>query len=271
MSAINLLYQFWVHTEAIGRLGPLEWIFNTPSHHRVHHARNLQYLDKNYAGMFIIWDRLFGTFELEVDQPVYGITRPLRSWNPLWANLYYWIELAQDAYRAPRWRDKIKIWFMPLGWTPPGLPERPRAQQVTRTTLTKYNPVVPRGLSLYVFAHFVLVVALAVSVLVLSDQKAPRAALLGPALLVFWSLADLGAVLELKKWALVGEIARLLVVVAVAVRWLPENEWRLWGIAGAVIVALVSAGWLAAYRREFFAGSPREISQPATQPATGSG
>ena len=82
MKAINLLYQFWIHTEAIDRLGPLEWVMNTPSHHRVHHARNPKYLDKNYAGMFIIWDRMFGTFEPEDEQPVYGITKPLKSMEP---------------------------------------------------------------------------------------------------------------------------------------------------------------------------------------------
>ena len=102
MKAINLLYQFWIHTEAIDRLGPLEWVMNTPSHHRVHHARNPKYLDKNYAGMFIIWDRMFGTFQPEEEQPVYGITKPLQSWNPLWANLAAWVELFEDAWHAPR-------------------------------------------------------------------------------------------------------------------------------------------------------------------------
>ncbi len=72
-------------------------MFNTPSHHRVHHARNPKYLDKNYAGMFIIWDRMFGTFQPEEEQPVYGITKPLHSWNPLWANLHDWAELARDG------------------------------------------------------------------------------------------------------------------------------------------------------------------------------
>ncbi len=135
MSALNLLYQFWIHTEAIDKLGPLEWVFNTPSHHRVHHARNPKYLDKNYAGMLIIWDRMFGTFQPEQEQPVYGITKPLHSWNPLWANLHAWAELASDAWRAPRWRDKVKIWFMPLGWTPPGLPAGPRAGKSRATRL----------------------------------------------------------------------------------------------------------------------------------------
>ena len=143
MKGINLVYQFWIHTEAIDRLGPLEWVMNTPSHHRVHHARNPKYLDKNYAGMFIIWDRMFGTFQLEEEQPVYGITKPLHSWNPLWANLQSWTDLAHDAWHAPRWRDKIKIWFMPLGWTPPGLMPRPRAQEVTRTSVRKYDPPLP--------------------------------------------------------------------------------------------------------------------------------
>ena len=146
---------------------------NTPSHHRVHHARNPKYLDKNYAGMFIIWDRLFGTFQLEEEQPVYGITKPLHSWNPLWANLHSWAELAHDAWHAPRWPDKIKIWFMPLGWTPPGMPERPRAQEVTRASVKKYDPHTPWVLSVYVFAQLLVVLALGVVVLLLGEDHVP--------------------------------------------------------------------------------------------------
>ena len=206
MSALNLLYQFWVHTEAVGRLGPLEWVFNTPSHHRVHHARNPQYLDKNYAGMFIIWDRMFGTFEPEVEQPVYGITKPLKSWNPLWANLRGWADLAGDAWQAPRFSDKVKIWFMPLGWTPPGLPSA-RAAQVTRSSVTKYDPQLPPALNAYVLFHFVMVLAMGIAVLALADNQAPLVAILWPAALVMWSLANLGGILERKSWAFAVELA----------------------------------------------------------------
>lgn len=118
--AFNTLYQFWIHTRLISRMGFLEAFLNTPSHHRVHHGRNPQYIDRNHAGMLIIWDKLFGTFEPEVEPVIYGITRPLRSWNALWANLHPWKDLIGQVRRTPRVLDKIKLWFMRPGWSAPG-------------------------------------------------------------------------------------------------------------------------------------------------------
>jgi sterol desaturase/sphingolipid hydroxylase (fatty acid hydroxylase superfamily) len=103
MHGFNLIYQFWIHTEFIDRLGPLEYLFNTPSHHRVHHAVNASYLDKNYAGVLIIWDRLFGSFVDETEKPRYGIIKPLKSYNPLWINTHAWVEM----YDAIRRRDSL--------------------------------------------------------------------------------------------------------------------------------------------------------------------
>ena len=119
--SLNLLYQFWIHTRAVGRLGAAaEWVLNTPSHHRVHHGRNPKYLDRNHAGVLIVWDRLFGTFQREEEEPVYGITKPLRSWNPLWANVHAFADLARDALRAGAWRDRWMLVFGPPGWRPIG-------------------------------------------------------------------------------------------------------------------------------------------------------
>ncbi len=264
MSALNLLYQFWVHTEAIDRLGPLEWIFNTPSHHRVHHARNPKYLDKNYAGMLIIWDRMFGTFEPEVEQPVYGITKPLASWNPLWANLHAWVELAQDARRAPRWRDKIKIWFMPLGWTPPGVPEGPRARPVTRQSVVKYDPQLPLALNLYVLANFVVTLVVSVAILALGDQQTPLRLLALPAGFVLGSLASLGAVLERKPWAPASEILRLLALPALAAFWPDDALPRPTLVIAALSLAIVMALWLATQRRSLTAsGAPEAVDELA--------
>jgi sterol desaturase/sphingolipid hydroxylase (fatty acid hydroxylase superfamily) len=261
MSALNLLYQFWIHTEAVGRLGPLEWVLNTPSHHRVHHARNPRYLDKNYAGMFIIWDRMFGTFEPEVEEPVYGLTKPLASWNPLWANLHGWVELAQDAWRAPRWRDKIKIWFMPLGWTPPGLPEGPRAQPITREALKKYDPKLPLPLNLYIVVHFVLTLLLSVMVLNLSDADAPLGSLFLPSLLVLWSLANLGGILERKTWSLTSELVRLAALPALAAWWFDAQDAVWLSIAAVAGMSAVSAIWLLSQRAAFFRGEPSSTSE----------
>ncbi|MCB1053399.1 MAG: sterol desaturase family protein, partial [Acidobacteria bacterium] len=117
-SAINTLYQFWIHTRLVGKMGPFEWLFNTPSHHRVHHGRNPQYIDRNHAGTLIIWDKIFGTFEPEGEPVVYGITKPLASWNPLQANVQTWQELAQQAAEYPKLWDKIRVFLKPPGWRP---------------------------------------------------------------------------------------------------------------------------------------------------------
>lgn len=113
MQAISLLYQFWIHTEVIRSLGPLEAVMNTPSHHRVHHAANARYLDRNHAGIFIIWDRLFGTFEAEdmEDKPVYGLTTNINSYNPFRIAFHEWIDIWQDMRNASTWREKLACIF----------------------------------------------------------------------------------------------------------------------------------------------------------------
>ncbi|MFN4284791.1 MAG: sterol desaturase family protein [Lacibacter sp.] len=120
VAPLHLFAQFWYHTRHIGKMGVLEHILVTPSHHRVHHAINPEYLDKNYAQIFIIWDKLFGTFQEEKADipPVYGITRPARTWNPIRINFQHLWLLLKDAWRTKNWEDKFKIWFMPTGWRP---------------------------------------------------------------------------------------------------------------------------------------------------------
>src|SRR5690606_21739945 len=118
MSAFITLYQFWIHTETINKMGWFEYIFNTPSHHRVHHGRDPKYIDKNHAGTLIIWDKLFGTFQEEEERPTYGITKPLNSWNPIWANISHYIEMSKDIKQIPKWSDRIKYLFKKPGWLP---------------------------------------------------------------------------------------------------------------------------------------------------------
>jgi sterol desaturase/sphingolipid hydroxylase (fatty acid hydroxylase superfamily) len=117
--SINLIYQFWFHTREINRLPDwIEAVFNTPSHHRVHHGINPQYLDKNYGGMLILWDKFFGTFEPENEEPRYGITVPLASFNPLWANLHYYWYLCKTSLIAPDIYQIICLWLAPPDWKP---------------------------------------------------------------------------------------------------------------------------------------------------------
>jgi sterol desaturase/sphingolipid hydroxylase (fatty acid hydroxylase superfamily) len=118
--AVSLLYQFWIHTEAVDRLGPLEWIFNTPSHHRVHHGKNIAYLDKNHGGVLIIWDRLFGTFAREDERVVYGLTTDIRTFHPLRIGLHEVAAIARDVARAPTLRAKLGYIFAPPGWSHDG-------------------------------------------------------------------------------------------------------------------------------------------------------
>ena len=120
LAPIHLFAQYWYHTRLIGKLGFLEYIIVTPSHHRVHHAINKEYLDKNLSQVFIIWDKVFGTFQEELDDvpPVYGVKRPLRSWNPILINFSHLFLLLKDAWRTDNIIDKFRIWFMPTGWRP---------------------------------------------------------------------------------------------------------------------------------------------------------
>jgi len=119
-SAISLVYQFWIHTELIDRMGPFEWVFNTPSHHRVHHATNPKYLDANYAGVLIIWDRMFGTFVKEEERPTYGIISNLGTFNPLRIAFHEWVGMARDVAKAKSLREAWLFVFGPPGWSPDG-------------------------------------------------------------------------------------------------------------------------------------------------------
>lgn len=119
-SAISLLYQYGLHTELVATLGPLEWVFNTPSHHRVHHAVNPRYLDRNHGGVLIVWDRLFGTFEPETEAPVYGIRTPLGSFNPVVIAFHDLVALVREVARARTWGARLAYVFGPPGWTEDG-------------------------------------------------------------------------------------------------------------------------------------------------------
>ena len=126
VALIDLLYQYWVHTQQIGRLGWFDRWFCSPSNHRVHHAVNERYLDRNHGGIFMIWDRLFGTFieEDDVEPIVYGTRAPLRSFDPLWANLQVYRDLAQDAWHTHAWVDKLGVLLRPPGWRPADVQQR---------------------------------------------------------------------------------------------------------------------------------------------------
>ncbi len=129
MQSISLLYQFWIHTETIGKLGFLEWFMNTPSHHRVHHGSDVKYLDRNHAGILIIWDRLFGTFEPEAERPNYGLTKNLNSYNPIKIAFHEWQDIWRDIRRPIPWKARLGYIFGPPGWSHDGSRKTTRQMQ----------------------------------------------------------------------------------------------------------------------------------------------
>ena len=211
VASLNLLYQFWVHTRHVPKLGWLEGVLITPSNHRVHHAQNPVYLDRNYGGVFIFWDRLFGTFKEEdpAEPVVFGVTTPLASWNPLWANLQFYAQLWDDARRAERFWDKLRIWFMPTGWRPADVAARyPQAKQ-NLALFRKFEIALGRAQQVYVVLQFAVYVALG-SYLMDAAERVPTAALVLGWSVMALGLFTLGAALEDRPWAGRLELARLL-------------------------------------------------------------
>lgn len=154
VALIDLIYQFWIHTQQIDKLGWFDRVFVSPSNHRVHHAINDAYLDKNYGGILIIWDRLFGSYVEEREAPVYGTRSPLLSWNPIRANLQVYQSVFSDAWHTQSWRDKLRIWLMPPGWRPRDLPPYEHHVDLKRSL---YNPPLHGAKMWYCLTQFTLV------------------------------------------------------------------------------------------------------------------
>lgn len=242
--ALNTLYQFWIHTETIRTTGPLEWVMNTPSHHRVHHAVNPRYLDKNYAGVFIVWDRLFGTFIPETEPCVYGTVKPLGSFNPLWANVAWFDQLARDTLAARTWSDRIGVWFRPPGWRPAGLPPLPGAAHARPSDQVKYDPPTSWGLKVYAVAWFVPVSVAMVALLVFEDT-APTSLLATVTALILATTVTWGGLFERRPWAVPAELLRLLAVATALVVWLGPMA-----VGGAAAMGIAGAAWVWRHRPE---------------------
>ncbi|MBX7056905.1 MAG: sterol desaturase family protein [Leptospirales bacterium] len=207
-SQFNTIYQFWIHTRAIGRMGFLEAFLNTPSHHRVHHGVNPKYIDRNHAGTLIIWDKLFGTFQAEEEEPAYGTVKPLNSWNPLWGQLRYWTELARKSAHAPGLWKKMLVWLKGPGWDPlnPQAPEH--IPEVSRRDQRRYNPPMGRGLAIYALLQFALTIVISLAVLQVGPRQldAWHLVLAGFALI---SMLSIGALMEGQSWGSLLEGLRL--------------------------------------------------------------
>ena len=157
VALIDLLYQFWVHTEQVGKLGWFDRVFCSPSNHRVHHAVNDPYIDRNYGGLLVVWDRLFGSFQEEMDaEPcVYGTRGALNSWDPLWANAEVYAGLSKDSWRTRNWGDKLRVWFKPPGWQPADLQRDHPKPAFRLEAVTTYNPALTTAQQRFASLQFV--------------------------------------------------------------------------------------------------------------------
>jgi sterol desaturase/sphingolipid hydroxylase (fatty acid hydroxylase superfamily) len=213
VGAINLIYQFWVHTQLIGRMGILDRILVTPSNHRVHHAQNKRYIDKNYGGILILWDRLFGTFEDErKDEPViFGVRKPLANWNPVWANFQVYDYLLFDAVRTKRWRDKLGIWFRRTGWRPIDMQTSHPKANSDLAKFQKYDPEIGAGMRRYVMFQFVVAILITLEITQILFGSGMRVALL-PCLMLWALLYTLGLLSGGRTNAVKHELLRLVVL-----------------------------------------------------------
>lgn len=244
--ALNTLYQFWIHTKAIKRFPAfIEFIFNTPSHHRVHHGTNPQYIDKNHAGSLIIWDRMFGTFQKEEEEVVYGITTPLKSFNPFWANFHYWQELVQNAKSAPSIKEKIFVFIKPPGWFPESMGGFKPAPPVDVSKVQKFDVSVRSLINGYVLFHFVLILGITsyymfnAKKMLDSNNVETLISTFAMAMFILLSLFVFGLFFENKKSAILWETTRLACVMGL-LWFLRENDWIFWAYLGWTTIALSS-------------------------------
>jgi alkylglycerol monooxygenase len=206
------LYQFWVHTKSIDRMPRwFEYIFNTPSHHRVHHGVNPKYIDRNHAAVFIIWDRIFGTFQVEEEEPTYGITTPIKSWNPVWANLHYWVEMYKLARQCNKWSDKIRVIFARPGWRPEEQGGQLEIPEVNKSSYKKFDTEPEEGLQFYAIFQFLAVLIGIVAFLGNFHEISEFYRWFFLANIIL-TILICGALLEKKRWVIAAEYLRLFLV-----------------------------------------------------------
>ncbi len=214
--SLNLIYQFWVHTQHVPKLSFIEWIMVTPSNHRVHHARNDRYVDKNYGGVFIVWDRIFGTFQDELDDEpaVYGLRKPLNSWNPLWANIHVYWRLLVDFVTLKGIGNKFKLLIKPPGWLPENQLSSCKAKRTVDLT-SKYDPPLHPLTRIYVASQFIATLSVSLPLAGLAEN-ATQIELWAAVLFVAGSLFVHGYILDRRKHTLLWECGRLIAGIMLA-------------------------------------------------------
>jgi hypothetical protein len=213
------------------------YVLNTPSAHRVHHGIDAKYLDRNYGGILIIWDRLFGTYQREEEPPAYGVTHALRSYNPVWANLAPFRDVALKARDARGVMDKLGVWFAHPGASseavaPPSL--------ASRATQTKYDPRPSRRVVAYVLTHFVVLTAGGAAFMRIAASD-PLVALVVPGTLLLFTAVALTAWIEGRRWAFAVDAARQLALVVIAALYLVPQIGLMPGMGAAFTMAIFFA------------------------------
>lgn len=247
IAPLHLFAQYWYHTRLIGKMGVLEHIIVTPSHHRVHHAINKEYLDKNLSQIFIVWDKLFGTFQEELDEvpPVYGVTRPVRTWNPFLINFMHLWTLMQDAWRTNSIRDKFRIWFMPTGWRPADVKDKYPLESIKDPyTYEKFDTHLSPALQVWSWVQFAITFFMMMYLFnYFGDIDWPGVLIYGGFL--FLTIFSFTTLMDKRPWALWTEIITALVgltIIYLQGDWFLMNE--VWP-AGKYVMAgwfILSAG-----------------------------
>tara|TARA_B110000090_G_scaffold24441_2_gene24167 strand:+ start:1000 stop:2259 length:1260 start_codon:yes stop_codon:yes gene_type:complete len=210
LAPLHLFAQFWYHTQHIGKLGWLEYIFVTPSQHRVHHAINEEYVDKNLSAIFCVWDRIFGTFQEELDAVpcIYGSLKPVQTWNPIVINFQHNWGLAKDAWHAKNWVDKFKLWFMPTGWRPEDVSNRfPRPIANSVYAQEKYAPKYTTVHKFFAVFQFVSLNVF-IYILLVSFGEFSFDTQLSFGILIFTTIFGFTSIMDGYKWAFFFEISR---------------------------------------------------------------
>lgn len=242
MSALITLYQFWIHTELINKMGWFELLFNTPSHHRVHHGRNPKYIDKNHAGTLIIWDRMFGTFQEEEERPTYGITKPINSWNAVWANFSHYAEMGKDLKQIPKWSDKFLYLFKKPGWLPDYLGGQRRVPDIDKSTYQKYDTPSPLVLNLYVLFQYILCLV-GTALFLFNASKFTLGEKAFITILISIVVVNCGVLFENRKWVQYAEWMRIVIYPGILLYFINVGMFPSWMNLVAIAYFIISAYW----------------------------
>ena len=252
MAPLHLFAQFWYHTQPIHKMGWLEKIIVTPSHHRVHHAINKEYIDKNYGQIFIFWDKLFGSFQKELPgvKPVYGITRPVSTWNPVKINFVHVWLLLKDAWHTQNWKDKLRLWYMPTGWRPADVADRYPVYKIDDVySFDKYAATVAAsGFTVWIWAQMIFLL-LFVSYLFGNIASIGSPAMFVYGGFVFLFVYALTELMDGNRFAIIWEAAKALLAIVIIYKtgdWFGAGgslAWIKYVLLGYFILSFAATVW----------------------------